>query len=95
MPVEEQLICRRTSERGERAFAEEFAPEHQPRDRDFHVKHIRLELAFDLGTKKISGTSTLTLMPINDGLRSIDLDAVDLAIKAVRGQGKAFPFDHR
>ncbi len=54
---------------GDKAFADESAPENQPRDRAFHVKHIRLEVAPDLAAKAVAGTSTLTLTPINDGLR--------------------------
>ncbi|MBI4416868.1 MAG: HEAT repeat domain-containing protein [Euryarchaeota archaeon] len=96
MTVEEQLICRLTTVgRADKVFAEETASEHQPRDRQFHVKHIRLDLGLDLAKRTIAGTSTLTLTPINDGLRAVDLDAVDLTIRGVRGEGKALPFDHR
>jgi len=97
MTEEEILICRQS--RGAfadgKVFAEESAPENQPRDRAFHVKHIRLDVALDLGGRSVAGTSTLTLAPINDGLRAIDLDAVDLTIKTVRGGGKALAYDHR
>ena len=94
--MEGELICRFSAAAlGDKVFAEESAPEHQPRDRDFHVKHIRLELKLDVAAKTIAGTSTLTLTPVNDGLRKIDLDAVDLAIHGVEGDGEALRFDHR
>src|SRR3990172_2017084 len=48
---------------GEKVFAEESAPEHQPRDREFHVGHLRLDLAIDVAAKAVAGTSTLTLSP--------------------------------
>ncbi len=96
MTGEEHLICRLTKVgRAEKVFAEESAPEHQPRDRQFHVKHIRLDIGLDLAKRAIAGSSTLTLTPINDGLRTVDLDAVDLTIRGVRGGGKALPFEHR
>ena len=93
MTEEELLICRQSQGAfaDGKVFADESAPENQPRDRAFHVKHIRLDVALDLGGRSVAGTSTLTLAPINDGLRAIDLDAVDLTIKTVRGGGKALP----
>ncbi|TLZ49583.1 MAG: hypothetical protein E6K18_07815 [Methanobacteriota archaeon] len=96
MAGEELQICRQsTGTFGDKVFADEAAPENQPRDREFHVKHVRLEVSPDLPGRAVEGTSTLTLTPINDGLRKIDLDAVDLTIKGVRGGGKALPFEHR
>ncbi len=97
MPIEEQLHCRRTvtEARADKVFAEESAPEHQPRDREFHVKHLRLEIELDVPGRRVAGTSTVTLSPINDGLRRLELDAVDLTIKGVRGEGKALDFTHR
>jgi len=96
MSEEELLVCRQTRGAfGDKTFADESAPENQPRDRAFHVKHLRLEVTPDLAAKAVAGTSTLTLTPINDGLRKIDLDAVDLTIKGVRGGGKALAYEHR
>src|SRR6266545_4013284 len=70
MSEEELLVCRQAwGAFGDKAFADESAPENQPRDRAFHVKHIRLEVTPDLAAKAVAGTSTLTLTPINDGLR--------------------------
>ena len=94
MSVEEQLICRRSlgTFADGKVFAEESAPEQQPRDRDFHVKHLRLEIELDVRAARVAGTSTLTLTPINDGLRKIELDAVDLTIRGVRGGGTALPY---
>ncbi|HEV8594999.1 MAG TPA: M1 family aminopeptidase [Thermoplasmata archaeon] len=97
MPTGEENICRRreSAVRFDKVFAEESAPEQQPRDKEFHVKHLRLEIALDVKGRSVSGTSTVTLTPINDGLRKVELDAVDLTIKGVRGEGKALEFAHR
>jgi len=96
MPGEENWICRQTNAAlADRVFADESAPEQGPRDREFHVKHIRLEIALDVPGRRVAGTSTLTLAPINDGLRKIVLDAVDLRIRGVRGGGKSLAFEHR
>ncbi len=70
MSEEELLVCRQARGAfGDKTFADESAPENQPRDRAFHVKHLRLEVTPDLAAKAVAGTSTLTLTPINDGLR--------------------------
>ena len=96
MPVEEQFICRlMRGARADKVFAEESAPEHQARDRDFHVKNIRLDIELDVPARRVAGTSTVTLTAINDGLRRVELDAVDLTIRGVRGAGRALPFEHR
>lgn len=96
MPIGEEFICRRlAAERADKVFAEESAPEHQPRDREFHVKHIKLGIELDVPNRRVAGTSTVTLAPINDGLKRVELDAVDLTIRGVRGEGKALEFDHR
>src|SRR3989442_2754964 len=96
MSEEEQFICRQTRGAfGDRTFAVESARENEPRDRACHVKPLRLEVTPDITAKAVAGTSTLTLTPINDGLRKIDLDAVDLTIKGVRGGGKALVYEHR
>ena len=32
---------------GEKAFTDESTPEKGPRDRTFHVKHLKLDISFD------------------------------------------------
>ncbi len=79
---------------GEKSFTDESIPEKGPRDRTFHMKHLKLEVSFDEGAKKVKGTSTLTMSPINDGLKIIELDAVDMTIKSVLdGDGRRVDFD--
>src|SRR5436309_12826300 len=96
MSEEDLLVCRQTvGAFGDKTFADESAPENQPRDRAFPVKHLRLEVTPDLAAKAVAGTPTITLTPINDGVRKIDLHAVDLPIKGVRAAGKPPEHDRR
>jgi aminopeptidase N len=79
----------------DKVFAEESAPEHFPRDRTFHLRHVRLDIALDLEKGEVRGTATLLLSPLNDGLREIDLDGEDLHIRKVTDQeGRSLEFDY-
>ncbi|MPZ49015.1 MAG: hypothetical protein GEU75_06860 [Dehalococcoidia bacterium] len=57
---------------------------HYPRDRAVNMKHVRLDFNLDLDVKRISGSVSHTFSPVNDGVESIDLDAVELDILGVR-----------
>jgi aminopeptidase N len=70
------------------APTEEFAPagtlpKYAPR-RQIDLQHMRLELSFDLAGHTLRGTETLTLAPINDGVRRITLHSTRLQIRQVR-----------
>jgi aminopeptidase N len=54
-----------------------------PRDRTVDMKHVRLDVALDLAEARIDGSVSHTFEPINDGLRSLDLDSVGLEIRRV------------
>ncbi len=54
-----------------------------PRDRVVDMKHIRLDINLDLDQKRISGSVTHTFSPVNEGVSSLDLDAVELDITGV------------
>ncbi len=79
---------------GHKVFADESAKEHPPRDRTFKLKHIRLELSIDEKERTVAGTATLTLAPINDGLREVELDADDLVISRVTDGSKPLEFEY-
>ncbi len=66
-----------------------FAP-----DRVVDVEHIKLDLTLDVPRKKVSGSCTTTLTPILDGVRHVELDAVDLEILAVTLDGKPLRHTH-
>jgi aminopeptidase N len=52
------------------------------------MKHVRLDVALDLAEARIDGTVSHTFTPINDGVRSIDLDSVGLEIRRVTMGGE-------
>ena len=80
---------------GDKVFASESAPEHYPRDRTFHLRHVRLDVALDLQEAEVRGTASLTLSPLNDGLREIELDAERMHVRKVTdGDGKALVFEY-
>lgn len=65
------------------SFSDERATRHYSRDRTYDIQHLKLELSFDQPQKIVYGTATFTMTPINDGLKKIELDEVDLTIKSV------------
>ena len=56
---------------------------HYARDRSYHTKHVKLGLSFDFAQKRLFGKASITFSPISDGLRELELDAVELNVKAV------------
>ncbi|HKZ48552.1 MAG TPA: M1 family metallopeptidase [Thermoplasmata archaeon] len=80
---------------GEKAFADETAEEHAPRDRDFKLKHLRLTVRLDDKARSVRGTSEITLAPINAGVRRLTLDAVELQVSRVTVDRKPARFEHR
>ena len=58
-----------------------------PRDRVCDLRHTKLEIALDVEERRISGVASHTLSPINDGLTSLELDAVELDVTGVRLEG--------
>ena len=57
---------------------------HYPRDRTVDIEHVRLDIHLDLDAKRIRGSVTHAFSPLNDGVASLDLDAVELEISSVR-----------
>ena len=79
----------------DRVFAEETAPEHYPRDRTFHLRHVKLDIRLDEQAGEVRGTTTVSLSPLNDGLREIELDGEDLHIRKVTdGDGKPLDYEY-
>ena len=60
--------------------------EHQTPELRFRISHLSLDLRFDERAKSIGGMAVLTLSPVNDGLREIELDAAELEIEAITRQ---------
>ncbi len=64
-------------------------PNHYAPDRPVSVEHIRLEVDLDLEGKRLTGTSTLTLVARRDDLGAVELHAVEMTIEAVSVDGRA------
>lgn len=52
-------------------------------DRAFAVKHLKLDLQFDDEQEAVSGTASLTFVPLNDGLHVVELDAAEFDVRRV------------
>jgi aminopeptidase N len=53
------------------------------RPHDFDVQHYRIQVSFDRSKKEVTGDTTLSFKPLKEGMRSVELDAVDLTISSV------------
>ncbi len=67
---------------------------HYPRDLVVDVRHIKLEVRIDPKRKHIAGTATHTVRAINDSVRSVAFDAVEMTIGGVTVGGKPARFDY-
>src|SRR5262249_47243226 len=63
-------------------------------DRVVDIQHIALELDVDPARREIAGTATLRGSVIAGGARTLELDAVELAIEKVAVGGKAAKYRH-
>jgi len=78
-----------------RGGVDERAPAHAlpgdrpqwPRDRAVDVRHILFEIALDVPGKSVGGTVTHTVTPLNDGLKRVEFDAIEMQIERVTLNG--------
>ncbi len=68
-------------------------PHYNP-DRPGQVEHIVLDLRLDIPRKRYDGTCTIRLNPVRDGIESLTLDAVNLAIASVQIGNTQQTFDY-
>jgi aminopeptidase N len=61
-------------------------PRYAP-DRVVDVEHYKIDLRLDIEGGRIEGSCALTIAPILDGVRRLELDAVDLEIRKVGWEG--------
>jgi len=78
---------------GRRPFQPDHVEPRWPRDRVADVRHIRIEVALDFDRRSIAGTATHRLTVISDGLAWLEFDQAELAITAVRIDGKPAAFE--
>ncbi|MBE9065902.1 M1 family metallopeptidase [Leptolyngbya cf. ectocarpi LEGE 11479] len=81
-------------ENGHKSFELPGASPHYNPDRPGQVEHIALDLDFDIPKKSYSGTCTITLNPVRNGVDSLTLDAVSLTITSVTIGDEPQPFDY-
>src|SRR3990172_7619032 len=72
----------------QRPFALPGDKPHYARDRAVDVRHITLEIRIDPAAKRIEGACSTTFVPINDGLRHVEFDAVEMEVRDVRLEGR-------
>ncbi|MES4792040.1 MAG: hypothetical protein C4321_02805 [Chloroflexota bacterium] len=83
----ERLSCGRIGLTGD----EPHVPQHAlpgdepiwPRDRVVDILHVKVDVRIDVEEKRIRGTVTHTVVPLNDETRFVPFDAVDMTIAAV------------
>jgi aminopeptidase N len=68
-------------------------PHYNP-DRPGQVNHITLDLDLDLAHQRYSGTCTIQITPIRNGINALTLDAVNLHIQSVHIDGHPQNFDY-
>ncbi len=68
-------------------------PRYAP-DRVVDVEHYRLELALDVDHRRIEGSCAITVAPIADRARILELDAVELDVREVRDGERKLDFSH-
>ena len=79
-------------ERG--TFAPADQPGHYLSNRRYHLRHVRLELVFDLRRHTVEGTATNVVSPLLPGLGELVFHAAGLQIARVRlgGAGGGLPY---
>ncbi|MGF1541425.1 MAG: M1 family aminopeptidase [Pleurocapsa sp.] len=83
-----------SEENGRKSFELPGAKPHYNPDRPGQVNHIFLDLVLDLANQSFTGTCTITLTPVREGIEQLTLDAVDLAIESVLVDGISQKFDY-
>src|SRR5215813_11927421 len=73
------------------------APPYQwPRSHNYDVQHYRIKLAFDWAARSVTGETTITLKPLADDFKEIEIDAGEMSIKSVTlADGPPLKFDYR
>ncbi|MEA5619353.1 M1 family metallopeptidase [Cronbergia sp. UHCC 0137] len=72
-----------TESNGHKPFELPGAKPHYNPDRPGQVEHIFLDLCLDIPSKSYSGSCTIRLLPIRNGIKRLILDAVNLNIQSV------------
>ncbi len=65
-----------------------------PRDRVVDIVHVKIELHIDVEARRVRGTVTHTVRPLNDGTRHVTFDAVDMTISGVTVNRREAGFEY-
>ncbi|WBL36103.1 hypothetical protein O0235_00280 [Tepidiforma flava] len=65
-----------------------------PPDRLVDILHVKIEVQLDVDAKKVRGTVTHTVAPLNDGTRFVAFDAVDMVVSGVTVGRREAAFDY-
>jgi len=69
-------------------------PLRDPPRRDFDFIHLRLECSFDWEAESVDGIVTHTVRAFRDGVRALELDAVDVDVRTVTlSDGRSLSFE--
>jgi len=63
-------------------------------DKTVQVKHIFLDLEFDIDKSSFSGSSNITFSPIASPVSELEIDAVKLTIEKIEIEGQLLDFDY-
>ncbi|BAY22762.1 peptidase M1 membrane alanine aminopeptidase [Calothrix sp. NIES-2100] len=83
-----------TENNGHRSFELPGAKPHYNPDRPGQVEHIFLDLSLDIPHQSYSGSCSIRLSPIRNGIDSLTLDAVNLNIQSVQVDEVEEKFDY-
>ncbi len=61
------------------------------RKQDYDVQHYLIKVSFDVPKKAVIGDTTVSLKPLKPGTKSVELDAVDLAVGSVEASPAGVP----
>ncbi|MCD8486438.1 MAG: M1 family metallopeptidase [Desertifilum sp.] len=82
-----------TETNGHKSFELPGSRPHYNPDRPGQVEHIFLDLVLNIPQQSYSGTCTIRLNPVCDGIDRLSLDAVNLQIESVKIAGESQTFD--
>ena len=77
-----------------RQFGDPLSKVHGERVRTYDLEHVLLRVTLNEKEKSISGTSTLTLLPLKPDMDTIEVDSAELEIHSVTGKNaEPLPFE--
>jgi aminopeptidase N len=81
-------------ENSHKSFALPGSRPHYNPDRPGQVEHIALDLKLDIPYQRCQGACAIYLKPVQDGLTTLTLDAVNMQIDWVHANGQTCTFDY-